>query len=144
MRPSPGNNFPSKSAYLPHLLIISSPTRCLSVVPVGFIKAPSTLCPRVEVLAALFKIPWVAKILHEPLIPRDHLGLLYLPQTSKARVPRKEGHVKFPAKHLDSTLCPAPSSLHPSRGSLDGGAVGHTVLTLVSLHTSKTAFLSHP
>ena len=140
MRPSPGNNFPSNSAYLPRLLIISSPTRCLSVVPVGFIKAPSTL----EVLAALFKIPWVAKILHEPLVPRDYLGLFYPPQTSKAQVPRKEGHVKFPAKHPDFTLCPAPTSLHPSRWSLDGGAVGHTAHTLVSLHTSQTAFLCHP
>lgn len=88
------------------LLIISGPTHCFSIVPVGFIKAISALCSRTEVLATPFEIPSVDRILQNLLLSRDYkyLGLLCSPQTSKAQVLRKEGHIKFPIKQLDPTI----------------------------------------
>lgn len=89
--------------------------------------------------------PWVASILHDSLISTDHrcLGLFYSSQTPRAQVPRK-GDIKIPEKQLDSTLHSAPASPHSVTVDGTHSAAWHIALTLVSLHTSKTAFSSYP
>lgn len=138
---------PEKSASLPLLLIISGPTHCLSIVPVGFIKAPSSLCPRIAVLAATFKIPWVAGLFHDPLLSRDcrYLGLFYSPTPRPQRYGCTEKRVTLnfqPSSWtpLSALFLPAPVLLEWSPRS---GEAQHRALALVSPLTSQTPFQSY-
>lgn len=113
-RPSPGNNLPSESASPPLPLVISCPTHYLWIVPVGSIKTASTLCPRIELLATPFKVPWVAKIVHNPLLFRDYTywGLFLLSSDLKSTGAQKgwPHQISSPAARLHS--CAAPASSH--------------------------------